>query len=94
MRKNGVINGFSIELKSKKYVKNLTVMNSSVEKVLFEGDLGDFEDVHFIEGVVLVVEGTYGTLRVELSEDKIRNMISVGRKEEQNNENNCVQTST
>jgi hypothetical protein len=91
MRKNGVINGFSIELKSKNYMKNLTIMNSSVEKVLFEGDLGDFEDVHLIEGVVLVVEGTHGTLRVELPEDKIKNMISVGRKDEQNN---CVQAST
>jgi len=36
MRKIGVITGFSVEMKSKKHLKNLSVTNSSIEKVLFE----------------------------------------------------------
>jgi len=64
---HGRSSGFSIEIKSKKYVKDISLSNGRPEAVLIEGDLGPLKDVSFFEDKVLVVKGRYGTLRVELS---------------------------
>ena len=63
---HGRSSGFSIEIKSKKYVKDISLSNGRHEAVLIEGDLGPPKDVIVFEDKVLVVEGRYGTLRVEL----------------------------
>ena len=50
--------------------------NESHEHVLFEGSLGELEELSMIEGVVLEVRGTNGVLRIDLSEDDLRKMLS------------------
>jgi len=72
--------GFSLEIKSKKHVKNISISNGHMEAVLIEGDLGPLKDVSFFEDKVLIVKGLYGTLRVELSEARIRDLVFQGEK--------------
>jgi hypothetical protein len=65
---------FSIEMKSKKYVKNISISEEDYNRVLFEGFLGDLEILSLIEGRMLEVRGSNGILRIDLSEDELRNM--------------------
>ncbi len=68
-------NAFSIELKSKEYVKHIALSNDAEEKVLIEGFLGELEDSNFIEGVMLELKGTKGTLRMDLREEELRRLL-------------------
>jgi hypothetical protein len=65
---------FSVELKSKVNLKNVTVRDSSQENVLVEGTLGKLEHAEFADGVVLEVFGDKGVLRVNLTIDDIKKM--------------------
>jgi hypothetical protein len=67
---------FSIEMKSKRYVKNISISNESHDRVLFEGDLGELEEVSFIGGSMLEVRGSNGVLRVELGLDEAERVMS------------------
>ena len=67
-------------MKSKKHLKSISISNGHMEAVLIEGDLGPLKDVSFFEDKVLIVKGSYGTLRVELSETRIRDLVLAGEK--------------
>lgn len=63
--------GFSVELKSKQYVRSISLSNGGHEAVLFEGVLGELIDLSILAGKVLKVEGTHGTMMLDLSEDEL-----------------------
>ncbi len=63
---------FSVELKSKRNLKNVTLTNGSADSVLVEGTIGELVQATFAEGVILEVVGKNGTLRVDLGEDEIK----------------------
>ncbi len=67
---------FSVEMKSKMYVRSISISNEARDRVLFEGDLGELEEVVLIGGGMLEVRGSNGVLRVELGEDETRRLIS------------------
>jgi len=73
--------GFSVELKAKRYVRRISLSNGHHEAVLIEGVLGELVDLSILEGTVLRVEGTNGTLMLDLSEDEL---LKVLRKELRN----------
>jgi len=63
---------FSIELKSKGYLKNITLNNESREKALVEGTIGELEHAEFVDDVILEVLGSKGVLRIAIGEGEIR----------------------
>jgi hypothetical protein len=63
---------FSVELKSKRNLKNVTLTNGSSDSVLVEGTLGELVQATFKEGIILEVVGKNGVLRVDLGEDEIK----------------------
>jgi len=63
---------FSVELKSKAYLKNITLNNSSHENVLVEGNIGLLRSASIIDAVVLEVIGDKGVLRINLTRDEIK----------------------
>ena len=63
---------FSVELKSKVNLKNVTVRENGLENVLVEGTLGKLQRAEFNDGVVLEVFGDKGVLRVNLTMDDIK----------------------
>jgi len=63
---------FSIEMKSKKYVRQISVSNESRDRVFFEGFLGDVEELGFVNGGMLEIKGVNGTFRIDISEEELR----------------------
>ena len=51
---------FSIEMKSKQYVKNISISNEAHDRVLFEGNLGRLLGISLVEGDVLELIGING----------------------------------
>jgi hypothetical protein len=63
---------FSVELKSKANLKNITVSNGNHENVLVEGTIGQLQRAEFVEGIILEVVGDKGVLRINLNQDEIK----------------------
>jgi hypothetical protein len=63
---------FSIELKSKGYLKNITLNTKFREKALVEGTIGELEHVEFVDDVILEVLGSKGILRNAIRENELR----------------------
>jgi hypothetical protein len=72
---------FSVQMESKRRVKQILVSNESQEHVLFEGSLVDPEDVAFTDAIVLEITGTEGVLRIELDKDRLERAINTSRGE-------------
>jgi hypothetical protein len=70
---------FSIQLKSKVNLKNITLSDSSQENALIEGTIGELEKAEFVEDNVLEVLGRKGVLRIDLSENEVKRKGSAAR---------------
>ncbi len=66
---------FSVQLKSKDHVTNISMSEKSGEAVFLEGVLGELEGLEVIEETVLRIAGTNGTLMIDLTEDELRDML-------------------
>ena len=67
--------GFSVEMASKEHVRSLIVSDESQGKVLFEGSLGELQELGMVEEIVLQVKGNKGTLRIDLEESEFVKML-------------------
>ena len=67
---------FSIELKSKEYLKLVAMPNGAKDNVLIEGFLGDLEVVDLVEGAMLEIQGTNGTFKMDLKEEELNKLCS------------------
>ena len=63
-------------MKSKADVRNMSISDEALERVLFEGDLGDLMNVLVIDGDVLEVVGTNGVLRLGICEDVLKQVLT------------------
>ena len=63
---------FSVELKSKTHLKNVTLTNGSADNALIEGTLGELVQASFAEDVIFEVVGTKGTFRINLAQNEIK----------------------
>ena len=68
---------FSIELKSKTNLKNITLNNDPQENALIEGTIGKLEHAEFVEDMVLEVMGKKGVLRIDIRENEIRRKTEI-----------------
>ena len=67
---------FSVEMKSKKYVKSISISDESRDRVLFEGNLGELIELSLAEEVLELI-GVNGVLRVGLTEDQLRKTLKL-----------------
>jgi len=72
---------FSIELKSKEFVKSLALPNDTEDKVLIEGFLGEILELAITEGLMLEIKGINGVLRMDLKEEELRTLLQRTNKE-------------
>ena len=72
---NSMEHVFSIEMKSKQYVKNISLSNETHDPVLFEGNLGKLQGISLVEGDVLELIGINGVLRVNLTKEQLLESI-------------------
>ena len=66
---------FSVDLKSKQQVKNISISDESPDRVLFEGNLGKQLKLSLVEGDVLEFSGVNGILRISVTEDQLRRAL-------------------
>ena len=50
------------------------------DKVLFEGNLGELEELGMVEDIILEIKGANGIMRVDLTEEELRKMLSASAK--------------
>lgn len=62
---------FSIELKNKQNLKNVTLNSCSTENVLIEGTIGELKTASFVIDDILEVVGSQGVLRVNVAKQEI-----------------------
>ena len=62
---------FSVEMKSKRHVKNISISDEAHDRVLFEGNLGELLELSIAEGDVLEFIGVNGVLRVAVTEKQL-----------------------
>ena len=62
-------------MKSKKYVKSISISDEARDRVLFEGDLGELRELTLSEGDVLEFIGVNGILRIGLTEEQLRKTL-------------------
>lgn len=65
---------FSVEMKSKQNVKNISISDEAHDRVLFEGDLGELLEL-FLESDVLELVGVNGVLRVVLTKEQLMKVL-------------------
>jgi len=66
---------FSVEMKSKRHMRSISISNEARDRVLFEGELGELKEVAFIGGSMLEVRGTNGVLRGELGQRETEKLM-------------------
>jgi hypothetical protein len=66
---------FSVEMDSKKHVRNISISNQTHDRVFFEGDLGGLLEASIVEGSALEMVGEHGILRFELDENVLRRVL-------------------
>ena len=76
LSENAIKHVFSIEMISKKYVKNITISDRTHDRVVFEGDLGELESLSLVDDYVLEFIGTNGVLRLAVTEQQIQNALT------------------
>jgi hypothetical protein len=82
MNPKGKENGFSVEMGSREDIDAIS-FSEDTRGVLIEGTLGELEELGMFEDAVLILKGTKGTLRVDLTPDDINRIMS---KEEEHHE--------
>jgi len=63
--------GFTAEISSKRYVKNVSISNEAHDRVLFEGVFGELLEIYMVEDKVLEIKGTEGTLRIDVTKQEL-----------------------
>ncbi len=74
---------FTVELKSRGNVKNVTLSNGA-QGVLIEGTLGALKHAEFVEDIVLEVTGDNGVLRVDLAREDLAKRTRKAEEDEAN----------
>jgi len=54
----------------------MRALNDSGNRVLFEGFLGELKDISLVEGLMLEVRGSYGILRMDMTEEELRRVLA------------------
>ena len=74
--------GFSVEMKSKEFVRRVSVSDDPRDAVIFEGFLGEIEEMGMVEEVILEIRAANGTLRIDLSEKELKAALTRKKKED------------
>lgn len=61
----------------------MSISQNHADHVLFEGNLGKLEKLTMIEEAVLVVQGSNGVLRIDLSRDELKKLVSNKKSKEE-----------
>jgi hypothetical protein len=72
---------FSVEMNSKKHVKNVHISDCTHERVFIEGELGELISLTLVDGIMLEITGKNGILRTEISEKILQRLLNDPKRE-------------
>ena len=72
MKRRAEEHSFSVEMKSERAVRKMSLSENKNEHFFFEGYLGKLENVSVIEGLMLQIDGVNGTLRLDITEQELQ----------------------
>ena len=73
---------FSVELKSKEYMKRVAIPDEAGDNVLIEGFLGELEEIGLVEDVMLEIKGANGILRMDLKEEELNTLLKKRKRDQ------------
>ena len=68
---------FTIDLKSRDYLKSIAIPHDRAGRVLIEGFLGKLDKISFTEESLLEVSGDNGCLRIDLNKEELEQLQTV-----------------
>ena len=71
---------FSVQMSSTESISGL-VINRKKDRLFIEGELGEVEEVEYVEGKVLTITGENGVLRIDICRDTLIEALSPKKKE-------------
>jgi len=71
---------FTVEMRSKRDVKSISISDEAHDRVLFEGSLGELLELSLVEGDVLEFVGVNGVLRVAVTEEQLMKALKINRR--------------
>ena len=71
---------FTVEMRSKRHVKSISISDEGHDRVLFEGSLGELIELSLVEGDVLEFIGVNGVLRVAVTEEQLMKALKIDRR--------------
>jgi hypothetical protein len=76
----GLEHTFTVEMRSKRNVKNISISDEAHDRVLFEGSLGELLELSLVEGDVLEFVGVNGVLRVAVTGEQLLKALKIDRR--------------
>jgi hypothetical protein len=73
---------FSIELESREQLSGVALPYNGHQRVLIEGSLGELRHISLVESLMLEVECSGGTLRIDLTEEEFRRALKLSKESE------------
>lgn len=67
---------FSVEMRSREQAKSISLSEGDREGVLFEGVLGELEELGLRDEAIFTVRGAHGTMRIDINEKELRQLAS------------------
>jgi hypothetical protein len=83
MRNRTGEHAFSIEMRSKEFLRHISMSDKAQDPVLIEGFLGELEEIGIVESSMLEVRGANGVLRIDLKEEELRRVLPKGSLKEE-----------
>ena len=75
MKKRVEEHSFSIEMKTKRFVRRISLSDKENDRVVFEGYLGELRNVSIVEGVMLEILGNHGVLRLDITQQEFEECL-------------------
>ena len=75
MKKRVEEHSFSIEMKTKRFVRRISLSDKENDLVVFEGYLGELRNVSMVEGVMLEILGNHGVLRLDITQQEFEECL-------------------
>ena len=76
MKKRVEEHSFSIEMKTERFVKRMSLSDKENDRVVFEGYLGELRNVAMVEGVMLEIIGNNGVLRLDITQQEFEECLT------------------
>jgi len=63
-------------MKTKRFVKRMSLSDKENDRVVFEGYLGELRNVSIVEGVMLEILGNNGVLRLDITQQEFEGCLA------------------